>query len=327
MEQTPESGDGKRVRLSEFRASEEQDGQRLDVVLAAAFPEHSRASLQRVVRSGAATLNDKPSKPSELLKPGDMVAINWPPQPEDLLVAEDLPLNLIFEDAQLLVVNKPPDLVVHPNAAYRTGTLVHALLHHDADAFGGLVDETLRPGIVHRLDKDTSGLLVVAKTPEARRALKAAFKQRDVEKTYLTVVHGEFGAVTGTIDAPIGRHPRNRTKMAVVEEDGKPAVTHYRVLGASQDCALLQVRIETGRTHQIRVHFSHLRHPVLGDVVYGLRREPKIDGLGRQMLHAWKLVFPHPVTGVKREYTAPPPQDFQEVCLNLGLPVVGGAPT
>jgi 23S rRNA pseudouridine1911/1915/1917 synthase len=194
------------------------------------------------------------------------------------------------------------------------------LLHHDEEHFRELLDEEMRPGIVHRLDKDTSGAMVVAKHEEAYWAMKRAFAERRVEKTYLALVLGEFGTVTGRIETLIGRNPVHREKMAVVQEGGKEAITGYRVLNAAQDVSLVEVRIETGRTHQIRVHFAHLRHPVLGDPVYGGRRREMPISVKRQMLHAWKLVLPHPRTGVMCEYRVPPPEDFLDALAALGMP-------
>ncbi|MCF7853248.1 MAG: RluA family pseudouridine synthase [Candidatus Pacebacteria bacterium] len=298
------------------------DGERLDRFLAASFPEHSRSFLQSCIREQRVRVNGDLSRPATRISAGDSVTIVWPPPEDHTLRPEPLSLDVIYEDDDVLVLNKPSGLVVHPTDTIREGTLVHGLLHHDREAFGGMVDKTLRPGIVHRLDRDTSGVLVVAKNLTARRRLKEVWKAREVEKTYLAVVLGEFGSVTGTMDGKIGRNPRNRKKMAVVDVNGKRAVTHYRVLAGTGQVSLLEIRIETGRTHQIRVHFAHLNHPVLGDALYGGKQRDFAVSVPRQMLHAWKLTFPHPASGVMREYRAPLPADFCDVLEATGLPLI-----
>lgn len=301
------------------------DGQRLDLFLQAAYADRSRAFIQRCVRQGKVLLNGEPTRPAVRVKTADRIRVQWPPpETSDALQAEKVDFGVIFEDDDILVINKPPGVVIHPTETARKGTLVHGLLHHDETTFRDMVDEYQRPGIVHRLDKDTTGVLVIAKNLEARRRLKDAFKLRSVEKTYLTLVLGDFGAITGRIDTLIGRHPRNRRKMAVLAENGKRAVTSYRVLACNGDVTLLQVRIETGRTHQIRVHFAHLNHPVLGDALYGGKQTDLDIDAPRQMLHAWKLMFPHPKTGMMREYMAPLPRDFCDVLEVLGMPLIAG---
>jgi 23S rRNA pseudouridine1911/1915/1917 synthase len=301
------------------------EGKRIDQFLADAFPDFSRAFFQRAIKQKLVLLQGMPCRPADRLRSGDQLTVEWPEKPASTaeITAEEIPLDILFEDAHILVLNKPAGLVVHPTRNRADGTLVHALLHHDEESFSDLLDEQLRPGIVHRLDKDTSGVLVVAKTGDAFVRLKEAFKARDVEKIYLAVVLGDFGAVTGTIDANIGRHPVNRTKMAVVD-DGRHAVTHYRVLAATENVSLLEVRIETGRTHQIRVHFAHLHHPIIGDIVYGGRQKRVGGRVPRQLLHAWKLTFPHPETGVMRQYMAPVPDDFCRALEQFGLPPIAG---
>lgn len=304
---------------------ESDSGQRLDGFVSRRGEGRSRVLVQKCIRERLVLVNGNPSRAASRLKAGDEISIAWPPEYEPKLEAEDIPLNILFEDDDIIVINKQPGLVVHPNDSYKDGTLVNALVHHDPDNFKQMIDEHLRPGIVHRLDKDTSGALVIAKNLRARKALKASFRARDVEKTYLAIVIGEFGVVTGRVENLVGRHPVQRTKMAVVEEKGKNAITNYRVLGTTEELSLMQVRIETGRTHQIRVHFSHLRHPILGDMVYGGRQKGISVEAPRQMLHAWKLVIPHPVTGVKREFMAPPPDDFRTILETAGLPMISGS--
>jgi 23S rRNA pseudouridine1911/1915/1917 synthase len=226
------------------------------------------------------------------------------------LVAEAFPLHIVFEDEYLLVLNKPPGLTVHPGAGRVSGTLANALVAHLPAVRG--VGPPLRPGIVHRLDRDTSGLLVVAKTPAALRALQQAVASHTVERRYLALVHGAVRPDEGTIDAPIGRHPRRRTKMAVVA-GARHAVTHYRVVERFAWGTLVDARLLTGRTHQIRVHFASQGHPVVGDAVYGGRRLRGGPDASRQLLHAYRLAFEHPFTGAKLEFDAPLPDDFAAV--------------
>jgi 23S rRNA pseudouridine1911/1915/1917 synthase len=278
-------------------------GQRLDRFLAGLCPDFSRSRLQDFIRDGHARVNGAPSKPSYPLREGDAVGLDIPiettPSP---LPAEEMPLGILFEDAHLLVLDKPAGLVVHPGAGNREGTLANGLLHHCAgiEVVGG----TERPGIVHRLDKETSGCLVVAKTESAHRLLADQFASRGVEKTYLALVDGTPRMPHGTIEAAIGRHPVHRQKMAVVER-GRDALTRYRVLESREGKALVQCQPKTGRTHQIRVHLKHLGHPVSGDPAYGRR-----GSFERHMLHAWKLEFTHPATGERVSFTAPLPLDF-----------------
>ena len=306
----------------DIRVPRAMSGMRLDQCLAQAVPSCSRAFLQRCIRTRGVLLNGQSCRPADTVRTNDLIHVEWHEQETVELRAEQIDLDVIYEDADVIVLDKPAGLVVHPAKGNWTGTLVHALLYRDAEHFGELVDEEMRPGIVHRLDKDTSGVMVVARHEAARAALKCAFAERLVEKTYLALVLGEFGNVTGVVNAAIGRHPVDRRKMAVLSDSGKPAVTRYRVLASTGTVTFLEIRIETGRTHQIRVHFADLHHPVLGDPLYGGRRHAPVKAR-RQMLHAWKLAFPHPSTGVTREYMAQPPEDFQAAVRELGMPVVG----
>jgi len=280
-------------------------GMRLDRFLAELCPDFSRARLQGFIRDGHARVNRVAAKPSWPLREGDAVVLEIPaetaPSP---LAAQEMPLGILFEDEQLLVLDKPAGLVVHPGAGNREGTLANGLLHHCSGI--EIVGGTERPGIVHRLDKETSGCLVVAKTESAHRHLAEQFASRGVEKTYLALVDGKPRMPHGTIDAAIGRHPVHRQKMAVVER-GRDALTHYRVLDSRDARAIVQCQPKTGRTHQIRVHLKHLGHPVAGDPVYGRR-----GNFTRHMLHAWKLTFTHPATGKRISFSAPLPADFPD---------------
>lgn len=296
-------------------------GERVDAFLARCRPERSRVFYQRLIRDGHLLRNGQPCRPADSVHGGDELLLTIPPEPVFELKGEPVAFAVLAEDADVLIIDKPPGLVVHPAKGNWTGTLVHGLLAHDGEEFGAMLDDAMRPGIVHRLDKDTSGLMIVAKNAMASEALRRSFHDHVVEKTYLALVLGKFGAPEGRIVAPIGRHPKERKKMAVVE-GGKPAESRYRVLAAAGGTTLLEVRILTGRTHQIRVHFAHLRHPLAGDPVYGGRhQELALDLMpARQMLHAWKLVFPHPRTGALLSFQTPPPPDFQEVLRALGMP-------
>ncbi len=283
---------------------------RLDAWLAAAHPAVSRSRWKQLIEAGRVTLNGTPAlKPNTPLAPGDTLRCTLP-EPEPVgLVPADIPLAILFEDADLLALNKPPGLVVHPAPGHAADTLVNALLHHCTDLAG--IGGELRPGIVHRLDKDTSGVLVVAKNEKTHAALVAQFASHAIRKEYLALVWGTPKKPAGTLDLPVGRHPVHRQKMAVTEK-GRAAVTHYEILAAGPLASLLRVRIETGRTHQIRVHLAHLGHPVVGDATYGRARHglPPELNISRQMLHAHVLEIVHPRTGRPRAFTAPPPPDF-----------------
>jgi 23S rRNA pseudouridine1911/1915/1917 synthase len=245
------------------------------------------------------------ARPSDRLRPGDRIEVEIPPVRPVGLEPEPIPLDIVFEDRHLLVINKPAGLTVHPGAGREKGTLVHAVLAHCPDLAG--IGGEQRPGVVHRLDKDTSGLLVVAKTDAALRGLQAQIQTRQARREYLVLVHGRLPKPEGAVDAPIGRDPRRRTRMAVVAS-GRRAITHYRVAEAFEAATLLEARLETGRTHQIRVHCAHLGHPVVGDPVYG--RRPNPWGLARQALHAHRLAFAHPATGAPLRFAAPLPADM-----------------
>ena len=283
---------------------------RLDAYLAAAHPEISRSRWKQLIEEGQVALNGAPvRKPNTALAVGDELRCSLPDPAPAGLVAADIPLAILYEDPDLIVLNKPAGLVVHPAPGHAADTLVNALLHHCSDLQG--IGGELRPGIVHRLDKDTSGVLVVAKNEQAIANLVAQFSAHTVEKEYLALVWGAPKKPSGTIELPIGRHPVHRKKMAIVSK-GRAALTRYETLAAGPLASLLRVRIETGRTHQIRVHLAHLGHPVVGDSTYGRARHGLPAGLSlpRQMLHAHRLKIAHPRDGRPLECTAPPPPDF-----------------
>jgi 23S rRNA pseudouridine1911/1915/1917 synthase len=288
---------------------------RLDQVLAELLPQHSRNRLQAWIRDGCVQVDGKPEVEVRRKMYGNEVL--QVAEPEDAQVLseqpENIPLDIIFEDDFLLVVNKPAGLVVHPGSGNWQGTLLNALLHHVPG-----IDEIPRAGIVHRLDKDTSGLLVVAKTLEAQTDLVRQLQARTVRRNYLAVASGVIRRSDGCIDAPIGRHPVQRTKMAVVSESqgGKAAVTHFRVLEQFLHCALVECALETGRTHQIRVHFASLKHALVGDAVYG-KPDPRLPAFPRQALHATRLGLLHPASGLRMQWDVPMPADMQALLAEL----------
>lgn len=288
-------------------------GGRLDRFLAALSELGlSRSRVHHLISAGLVTVNGRTCKPSLQVEPGQLVEVTVPDPQPSRLEPEEIPLDVVYEDADVLVVNKPRGLVVHPGAGNPRGTLVNAVLLHCPDL--GAVGDVVRPGLVHRLDKDTTGLLVVAKNQETLAALQGQLKDRRLERHYLAVVAGDVLRDEGEVSAPIGRHPVHRQRMAVWEK-GRPAVTRWRVRERFGRATLLEARLVTGRTHQVRVHMAHLGHPVLGDRVYGGRRAcpPDLPLPAGQALHAWRLSFLHPRTGNRVTLTADPPADFQRL--------------
>lgn len=296
-------------RLHRVRVTEAWEGERLDRFLAGQPElELSRTQIQRLIRSGDVTVDGAPAKASVPLRAGQEVMVFVPAAPPPLLLPESFPIDVIYEDDDVLVINKPRDLVVHPAPGHETGTLVNALLAYSDDL--SLVAGTARPGIVHRLDKDTTGLMLVAKTDAAHRTLSAELKKRLIERRYLALVHGAPEVDHGMIDAPIGRHPGDRIRMAV-RPDGRTAWTEFWVRERfGQAFALLECKLYTGRTHQIRVHLTYIGHPLAGDPMYGPRQT--LEGLGGQALHAYRLAFTHPRTREPMSFTCDPPEDFQQ---------------
>ena len=284
--------------------SADRAGERLDVFLARRLPDLSRAHAQRLIAEGHVRVDGAPAKASLRLEEATRVEVEARAPAPLALEAEAIPLTVVYEDDDLLVIDKPAGMPVHPGPGHARSTLVNAVLAHCPNLAG--IEGTLRPGIVHRLDKDTSGLLIVAKNDRAQIALSAQMAARTANKDYLALVRGSPPA-TGTIDAPTGRHPGERKRMAIVAE-GRPARTHFRALGEVGTDTLVLARLETGRTHQIRVHFAGIGHPVVGDPVYG-RRSDLVD---RQFLHAWRLGFAHPCDGRRLVFEAPLPEDLRQ---------------
>ncbi len=287
-------------------------GVRLDAFLAEQVPDISRSQWKTLIQNGLVKVNDVTSKPNQKLKAGDVLVWSMPEESEEKVLPENIPLDILYEDDAVLVLNKPPGLVVHPAAGNESGTLVNALLFHHP------VFESLdRGGIVHRLDKDTSGVMVVAKSESAMMELQRQFKARETEKEYLALVWGEPPA-RGRIETLIGRHPVHRQKMAVLKEGGRNAVSNYEMVEHFSEVSLVRVKIETGRTHQIRVHMAHIGHPIAGDAVYGRARRHRLPQKPeRQMLHAARLAFTHPVSGKRLSFEAPLFDDMRRILDDL----------
>ena len=301
-----------------LRLIADADDVRLDRWLAEQMSDISRAQWQALIKAGHVLTNGRPCKPSFHLHRGDAIEATIPAASPTQLEPEPIALDVLYEDSDILVINKPPGLVVHPAPGHPRGTLVNALLHHCRDLGG--IGGKLRPGIVHRLDRDTSGTLVVAKNQTTLDHLAAQFKRRRVRKIYWALAWGRFKQKAGIIETLIGRDPHNRKKMSARVTQGRIAVTRYEVLREYRNVSLLQITLETGRTHQIRVHLAHLGHPVVGDRQYGRARSNESHGSApRQMLHARTLAFEHPRSGSMMEFTAPLPDDMQAIMKALEL--------
>ena len=289
----------------------EEKGQRIDKYLCEQT-QLTRSRIQQLIEQGAVEVNGKATKSNYKINPGDLIEVSYEDLSELDVVAQDIPLDIRYEDSDVIVINKPRGMVVHPANGNQQGTLVNALLYHCKDLSG--INGVLRPGIVHRIDKDTTGLIIVAKNDKAHLELSKQLQDKTVNRLYYALVHGTFAHDYGTIDAPIGRDETDRQKMAVTEKNSTEARTHFRVLERFKDYSLVECRLETGRTHQIRVHMRYIDHPIVGDEKYGYRRTMKIGG---QLLHAHQLEFVHPSTGEKMVVEAEIPQDFAEVLQRL----------
>ncbi|MBN1297984.1 RluA family pseudouridine synthase [bacterium] len=312
-----------------IKAPPECEGQRIDCMDTSVFAALSRSRIQSLLRTGDIFVNGRSVKPSYRIRPGDLITVHIPaPEPLDI-VPEAIPLDVLFEDQDIIVVNKPRSMVIHPGAGVRNGTLVHALVHHCADLSG--IGGRLRPGIVHRLDKGTSGIVVVAKNDASHTRLASQFAQRQLHKEYLALVAGQPDWATITVDAPVGRHPVHRVKMAVVS-NGRSARTTFRLLAASSQAGLVNAVLHTGRTHQIRVHLEYLRLPILGDTLYGFCTMHRLPGpaihalkeITGVCLHAFRIELTHPTRRETVQFEAPIPDDFRQIMEGLDLiPAVG----
>ncbi|MGI6484985.1 MAG: RluA family pseudouridine synthase [Tepidanaerobacteraceae bacterium] len=292
-----------------FTIDSDSEKKRLDVFLSEKLQAHSRTYIKRGIQLGWVKVNDQVKKPNYRLKKNDEVTVNLLPVPSLSLNPEPIPINIIFEDNDLIILNKQRGMVVYPAPGNYSGTVVNALLYHTNNLSS--INGNSRPGIVHRLDKGTSGVMIVAKNNYSHRFLSKQLKNRQMIKTYLAVVHGSITENISTIDAPIGRHPIRRTCMTVNENNSKAAVTHFKVLERFRNFTYLELQIETGRTHQIRVHMKFIGHPVVGDPVYSRKKHPfKIKG---QALHAYRIQFLHPTTRKQLDFEAPIPDDFMDI--------------
>ena len=298
------------MSLIHLDADENWMDERIDKFLSAQLPDQSRAYLQKIIKEGSVLVNGSPVKASYRMDDQDEVTIDLPELKEPEIEAENIPLDILYEDDDLLMVNKPKGMVVHPSAGHTTGTLVNAVMYHCKEDLSG-INGVMRPGIVHRIDKDTTGVLVICKNDKAHNFVAEQLKEHSITRKYRAIVNGVIKEDEGTVNAPIGRHPTERKKMAINEKNGKHAVTHYRVLERFANHTYIECQLETGRTHQIRVHMASLHHPLLGDTVYGSQKNPyHLEG---QTLHAMVLGLIHPSTGSYLEVTAPLPEYFQKL--------------
>ncbi len=302
------------AELYHFTIDEENEEERLDKVLALLLPEYSRSRLQAMIKDGQALVNEKKVKPSLILQAGDEITLNVPDPVNLTIEPENIPLDIVYEDSDIVVVNKPKNMVVHPAAGHYSGTLVNAILYHTKDLSG--INGVLRPGIVHRIDRNTTGLLVVCKNDKAHNHLAAQFKEHSITREYYAIVKGYLKEDSGVIENFLGRDPKDRKKYQVTNGTGKKAITHYKVLEKLNGYSLVSFHLETGRTHQIRVHMSSLGHPILGDDVYG-GISSQFSNLEGQTLHAKTLGFLHPATNEEVFFDSPLPEYFEKLIERL----------
>lgn len=302
-------------KMEEYIVLQEESGVRLDSFLAGRLPDVSRSFLQRQIREKRVLVDGKPGKPGSKLKEGQAVSITIEPPKELEILPENIPLDILYEDEDIIVINKPKQMVVHPAPGHYSGTVVNALLYHCRDSLSG-INGVMRPGIVHRIDQDTTGAIVVCKNDYSHHFIAAQLREHSITRTYHAIVHNHVGEPEGTVEGSLGRHPVDRKRMAMNVKNGKSAVTHYRVLDElNQRFTYIACHLETGRTHQIRVHMASLGHPILGDTVYGPNKCP--FHLQGQTLHAKTLGFIHPGTKKYMEFDAPLPQYFEKLLKNL----------
>ncbi|MBR4027106.1 MAG: RluA family pseudouridine synthase [Lachnospiraceae bacterium] len=298
-----------------FEVMEEQEGERLDKFLSIIYPDTSRSFFQKLIKEQAVLINDKAEKANYRMRVEDIVTIHFPDAVQTTIVAEDIPLDILYEDDDVLIVNKPKGMVVHPSAGHYSGTLVNGIMYHCKDSLSGINGE-IRPGIVHRIDMDTTGSLIVCKNDFSHVHIAEQIKIHSVNRIYEGIVHGNVKNDEGTIEGAIGRHPIDRKKMAINEKNGKPAITHYKVLERFGNYTYMQFKLETGRTHQIRVHMSSIGHPLLGDSLYSSGKSAYKNLIG-QTLHAKIIGFIHPTTNQYMEFEAPLPKYFENLLSQL----------
>lgn len=300
--------------MIKFEIEKESENVRIDKFLSEELPDMSRSYIQKLIKEGQVVVNDTPVKANYKLSLGDLLTLEEPELQEPDILPENIPLDILYEDADLLIVNKPKGMVVHPAAGHYTGTLVNALMYHCQGQLSG-INGVSRPGIVHRIDMDTTGSLLVCKNDVSHNCIAEQLKEHSITRVYHAIVHGVIKTEEGTIDAPIGRHPIDRKKMSINHKNGKPAVTHYKVLQRFKNFTYIECRLETGRTHQIRVHMASIGHPLLGDVVYGPAKSPaKLQG---QTLHAKIIGIQHPRTEEYLEIDATLPEYFENLLKKL----------
>ena len=302
------------MQVYEFLAGEESKDLRLDVFLKQNIEEISRTYIQKLIKDGYANVNGTVPKTNYKVNSGDKVCLNVPETEEPDIVAQEMPLDIVYEDDDVILINKPKGMVVHPAAGHYTGTLVNGLMHHCKDNLSG-INGVLRPGIVHRIDMDTTGILIACKNDVAHQKISEQLKEHSITRRYRALVYGVIKEDEGVVDAPIGRHPIDRKKMAINPQNGQNAITHYRVLERFREYTYIECELETGRTHQIRVHMASLHHPLVGDQVYGPEKNP--FHLQGQCLHAMVLGFVHPRTHEYMEFCADLPQYFSELLKKL----------
>jgi 23S rRNA pseudouridine1911/1915/1917 synthase len=293
-----------------YQVGLEEDDERLDKWMSLALPDLSRSYIQKCIKANEVLVNQQPRKASYRLKVDDDIVFSIPEAVEPAIEPENIPLSILYEDDDLLIVDKPKGMVVHPAPGHYSGTLVNAVMYHCKDNLSG-INGVLRPGIVHRIDRDTTGSIVVCKNNQSHNCVAAQLKEHSITRKYRAIVHGVIAEDEGTINAPIGRNPKDRKKMAVDEKNGKPAITHYHVLKRFKEYTYIECQLETGRTHQIRVHMASIGHPLLGDEVYSNRKSPY--HLTGQTLHAYVIGLIHPSTGKYLEITAPLPEYFSHL--------------
>lgn len=303
------------MKQEQFEVLFENEGERLDKFLSIIYPDSSRSFFQKLIKEEQVHVNDTPEKANYRVKPDDVVSINFPDAVETCIVPENIPLDILFEDDDILIVNKPKGMVVHPSAGHFSGTLVNAIMYHCKSSLSGINGE-IRPGIVHRIDMDTTGSLIICKNDESHTFIAEQIKEHSVNRIYEGIVYGNVKEDDGTIEGAIGRHPKDRKKMAINEKNGKPAITHYKVLERFGNYTYMQFKLETGRTHQIRVHMSSIGHPLLGDELYATGKKDW-KSLQGQTLHAKTIGFIHPRTKEYMEFSAPLPEYFEKLLNQL----------